>query len=106
MQVAFGTFVCGASNTFAVIQQMRSWGLRSIVFGPGTLVRTWGTRPVAIGFCYDTEPRRSHPQKINRKANCISRSVDSVAVERPKPVEPRGPPLGLLMLPLGVAIVG
>jgi hypothetical protein len=35
---------------------MRSWGLppgRSrIVFGPGTLGRTWGTRPVLIGVFY------------------------------------------------------
>jgi hypothetical protein len=29
-------------------------GLRPIVFGPGTPWRTWGTRPVPIGFCYDT----------------------------------------------------
>ena len=30
------------------IQQMRSWGLRPIVFVPGTLWRTWGTRPIPI----------------------------------------------------------
>src|ERR1700733_15334580 len=26
----------------------RSWGLRPIFFGPGTLWRTWGTRPVSL----------------------------------------------------------
>ena len=28
------------------IDPMRSWGLRPIVFVPGTLWRTWGTRPI------------------------------------------------------------
>jgi hypothetical protein len=24
---------------------------KNIIFGPGTLMRTWGTRPVPTGFC-------------------------------------------------------
>jgi hypothetical protein len=27
---------------------------KHIIFGPGTLGRTWGPRPVPKGFCYDT----------------------------------------------------
>jgi hypothetical protein len=45
-------------------------------------------------------------QKTNRTPNCISRSDDGVAgcvvlaTGRPKLVEPTGPPLGLLIVPL------
>jgi hypothetical protein len=31
-------------------------GLRPVSFGPGTLVRTWGTRPISIWVCYETCP--------------------------------------------------
>ena len=34
------------------IEQKRSWGLRPIVLGPRTLLRTWGTRPSSLGTCY------------------------------------------------------
>jgi hypothetical protein len=30
-------------------------GCAPVVFGPGTLWRTWGTRPIPMGFCYDTD---------------------------------------------------
>ncbi len=31
------------------------WWASPVLFGPRTLRRTWGTRPVPIGFCYDTK---------------------------------------------------
>jgi hypothetical protein len=30
-------------------------GLRPVFFGPCTPVRTWGTRPIPIGSCCDTD---------------------------------------------------
>jgi hypothetical protein len=35
---------------------MRLWGLRPIVFGPGTLWRSWGTRPVPIAAAMTQTP--------------------------------------------------
>ena len=47
-------------NSANGIQQMRSWGLRPgrspIVFGPGTLWRTWGTRPIPSDFAMTQTP--------------------------------------------------
>jgi hypothetical protein len=48
MNVAIQSSICGN-------QQMRSWGLRPIVFGPGTPWRTWGTRPIPSNSGYDTD---------------------------------------------------
>jgi len=34
-----------------VVDNLKAFeGLRPIIFGPGTPWRTWGTRPVPIGF--------------------------------------------------------
>ena len=43
-------------SSICVIEQMRSWGLRPIVFGPGTLWRTWGTRPIPSEFAMRQTP--------------------------------------------------
>jgi hypothetical protein len=49
----FETGESAAKARFAGFSKMRSVGLRPVVFGPGTLWRTWGTRPVLFRFGYD-----------------------------------------------------
>jgi len=38
-------------------------GAAPIFFGPCTLGRTWGTRPISFGLCYDTG-------RVNHLGNC------------------------------------
>jgi hypothetical protein len=45
---------------------MRSWGLRPIVFGPGTPWRTWGTRPIPSDFAMT----QRHNRRAARKSVC------------------------------------
>ena len=44
-------------SSIAGIKQMLSWAA-PVLFGPGTLWRTWGTRPVSNGFCWEIESCR------------------------------------------------
>jgi len=41
----------------------QKWALRAspVLFGPRTLRRTWGTRPVPSGFCWETDSPRISP---------------------------------------------
>ena len=42
-----------AHHSFCEIEQQKQ--SKHIIFGPRTLRRTWGTRPVPNGFCWGTD---------------------------------------------------
>jgi hypothetical protein len=74
---------------------MQSWGVAPIVFSPGTRWRTWGTRPVPIGFCQDS--RRGRLAAVSKIG-----TFGAVGGER----EPQVPPLRYPEFPVRTGGVG
>jgi hypothetical protein len=58
------------------------WWASPVFFVPGTLGRTWGTRPIPIWLCWDTEPGpRTYSLRLNRRAmvaNSLGRTLGRV----------------------------
>jgi hypothetical protein len=55
---AIRSTICGSSVNAIVGASPRA---KPVVFGPGTLWRTWGTRPIPSDFCYDTDSSGTGP---------------------------------------------
>ena len=57
---------------------MRSWGCAPVVFGPGTLWRTWGTRPVPYDLAW---------HRLRRDGLAWRRTYEYVPAEIPNSVQ-------------------
>jgi hypothetical protein len=74
-----------AHDSFHSIDQQIQGGAREkqskhIIFGPGTLWRTWGTHLVSIGLCYDSNSCETGRDSPNSFGECPS----SLHVELPE----------------------